>query len=114
MHARFFHNHTSAPHILVKLGHILFAYMSPVIFFFAATKISMNGSITLAGAMSSCIFYIIAANCALLEHGSTTRTIKKVRTEYRVVLEAATIIPNSTWSLASLLAVVLYLQACRI
>ena len=33
---------------------------------------------TLSTAMSSCVFFLIASNCAIGEHGSTTRTIKKL------------------------------------
>mmetsp|Transcript_16812 Transcript_16812/g.33548 ORF Transcript_16812/g.33548 Transcript_16812/m.33548 type:complete len:919 (+) Transcript_16812:167-2923(+) len=77
-HSRFFHNHTSTPHVIVKLGHILFAYMSPVIFFYSAIQLASEGDLTLSTAMSGCVFFIIASNCAITEHGTTTRTIKRL------------------------------------
>ena len=83
--ARFFHNHTSTPHVIVKLGHILFAYMSPVIFFYSATELSTTGDSTFAGAMSASIFFLLASNCAISEHDTTTRTIKKLYATSKVL-----------------------------
>mmetsp|Transcript_16813 Transcript_16813/g.33551 ORF Transcript_16813/g.33551 Transcript_16813/m.33551 type:complete len:909 (+) Transcript_16813:167-2893(+) len=84
-HSRFFHNHTSPPHIIIKLSHVVYAYMSPVVFFYGATKISAAGDISLATAMSCCVFYVIAACAAIEEHGSTARTIKKLYSTSKLI-----------------------------
>ena len=59
--------------------------MSPVVFFYGATKISADGGISLATAMSCCVFYVIAATSAIEEHGSTSRTIKKLYSTSKLV-----------------------------
>ncbi|GMH72122.1 hypothetical protein TrST_g756 [Triparma strigata] len=75
---RFFHNRTTTQHQMVSLAYILYAYMGPVFFIFAASSLASDGSVGLSSAMSSCVFFLVAAMSALHEHGSVQRVIKKL------------------------------------
>jgi len=81
---RFFHNATSAHHIVVRLAHVLFSYMSPVIFFLLAAYQSTH-NISLSYAMCSCVFYLLAARCHLLQHDATLHVIRNLYHAERVV-----------------------------
>ncbi|GMH94244.1 hypothetical protein TL16_g12851 [Triparma laevis f. inornata] len=75
---RFFHNRTTVQHQIVTLAFILYAYMGPVFFIFAASSLAADGKVGMSSAMSSCVFFLMAAMSALNEHGSVQRVIKKL------------------------------------
>ena len=82
---RFLHNNNSGHAVVIKLAHVLYSHVSPVIFFVVAAACSID-TIPLSCAMSSVIFYLLAAKCHLTSHGTTTHVIRNLYHAERILV----------------------------
>jgi hypothetical protein len=79
---RFLHNYVSPAHTVVQLAHVMYSYVSPVLFFYVATSSAAtsaaDGGTTMSAALSSVIFYGLAVSCQIQQHGQTSKVIKNL------------------------------------
>jgi len=87
--SRFLHNYTTGTHTVVQLAHTMYAYISPVLFFYLATSTAAmspkSGGIALSAALSCVIFYSLAVSAQIQQHGQTAKVIKNLFHAERLV-----------------------------